>query len=124
MRVTRPLISGLALWAPPIALMALIFVLSAQPDLNSGLGTIDLIGRKLVHATEYGLLTFLWWRALRTIAAPRAALVLAVGISIGYAGTDEFHQSYVNGRHASPVDVLIDAAGAGVAAMLIMRRRA
>jgi VanZ family protein len=124
MPVTRPLISGLTLWAPPIALMALIFVLSAQPDLNSGLGTIDLIGRKLVHATEYGLLTFLWWRALRTVAAPRAALVLAVGISIGYAGTDEFHQSYVNGRHASPVDVLIDAAGACVAALLIMRRRA
>ena len=124
MPVTRPLISRLALWAPPIALMALIFFLSAQPDLNSGLGTIDLIGRKLVHATEFGLLTFLWWRALRTVAPPRAALVLAVGIAIGYAGTDEFHQSYVNGRHASPVDVLIDAAGAGVAATLIMRRRA
>ena len=124
MRVTRPLISGLALWAPPVALMALIFVLSAQPDLNSGLGTIDLIGRKLVHATEYALLTFLWWRALRTVAPPRAALMLALGISIGYAGTDEFHQSYVNGRHASPVDVLIDSAGAGLAAMLIVRRRA
>jgi VanZ family protein len=124
MPVTRPLISRLDPWAPPIALMAVIFVLSAQPDLNSGLGTIDLIGRKLVHATEYGLLTFLWWRALRTIAPPRAAVVLALGISIGYAGTDEFHQSYVNGRHASPIDVLIDAIGAGVAAALITRRRA
>jgi VanZ family protein len=123
MPVTRPLISRLALWAPPVALMALIFVLSAQPDLNSGLGTIDLIGRKLVHATEFGLLAFLWWRALRTVA-PTSALVLAVGISIGYAGTDEFHQSYVNGRHASPIDVLIDAAGAGAAAALIVRRRA
>ena len=124
MSVTRPLISGLALWAPPIALMALIFALSAQPDLNSGLGTIDLIGRKLVHATEYGLLTFLWWRALRTIASPRAAVALALGISIGYAGTDEFHQSYVNGRHASPIDVLIDATGAVAVAALLMRRRA
>jgi hypothetical protein len=27
---------------PPIALMAVIFALSAQPDLNSGLGTVDL----------------------------------------------------------------------------------
>src|SRR3954452_1897716 len=124
MAVTRPLISGLSLWAPPVALMALIFVLSAQPDLNSGLGTIDLIGRKLVHATEYGLLTFLWWRALRTIAPPRAAVVLALGISIGYAGTDEFHQSYVNGRHASPIDVLIDALGAGAVAVLLIRRGA
>jgi VanZ family protein len=124
MRVTRPLISRLDPWVPPIALMVVIFVLSAQPDLNSGLGTIDLIGRKVVHASEFGLLTFLWWRALRTIATPRTAILLALGISIGYAGTDEFHQSYVNGRHASPVDVLIDALGATIVAALVMRRHA
>jgi|SRR3954447_4195339 VanZ family protein len=124
MPVTRPLISRLDPWAPPIALMVVIFVLSAQPDLNSGLGTIDLIGRKVVHASEFGLLTLLWWRALRTIATPRTAILLALGISIGYAGTDEFHQSYVNGRHASPVDVLIDALGATIVAALLMRRHA
>jgi VanZ family protein len=123
MPVTRPLISRLDPWAPPIALMVVIFVLSAQPDLNSGLGTIDLVGRKIVHACEYALLCFLWWRALRTLATPRAAVVLALGISIGYAGTDEFHQRYVHGRHASPIDVGIDALGAGSAAMLLARRR-
>src|SRR3954454_2914778 len=122
MPVTRPLISRLDPWAPPIALMVVIFVLSAQPDLNSGLGTIDLIGRKLVHAGEYALLTFLWWRALRTIATPRAAIVLALGIAIGYAGTDEFHQHYVQGRHAAPTDMLIDAIGAAAAAFVIARR--
>src|SRR3954470_13835900 len=115
MPVTRPLISRLDPWAPPIALMVVIFVLSAQPDLNSGLGAIDLIGRKVIHATEYGLLCFLWWRALRTIATPRAAIVLALGIAIGYAGTDEFHQQYVQGRHAAPLDVFIDALGAAIA---------
>src|SRR5438046_3516549 len=122
MSVTRPLISRFDPWAPPIALMVVIFVLSAQPDLNSGLGTVDLIGRKLIHATEYGLLCFLWWRALRTIATPRAAIVLALGIAVGYAGTDEFHQQYVNGRHATPIHVLIDAAGAGIVAMFLGRR--
>ena len=124
MSVTRPLISRLDPWAPPIALMVVIFVLSAQPDLNSGLGTIDLIGRKLIHAGEYALLTFLWWRALKTFATPRVAIGLALGIAIGYAGTDEFHQSYVNGRHAAPVDVVIDALGASIAAVLLFRRRA
>src|SRR4051794_182174 len=122
MPVTRPLISRLDPWAPPIALMVAIFLLSAQPDLNSGLGTIDLIGRKLIHAGEYALLTFLWWRALRTITSPQSALVLALGISIGYAATDEFHQHYVQGRHAAPTDVLIDATGAAAAALLIRRR--
>jgi VanZ family protein len=122
MHVTRPLISRLDPWAPPVALMVLIFVLSAQPDLNSGLGTIDLVGRKLVHAGEYALLTFLWWRAFKTIATPRAAIVLALGIAVGYAVTDELHQHYVSGRHATPVDVAIDAAGASIAAVLIQRR--
>jgi VanZ family protein len=101
---------------PPLALMALIFFLSAQPDLNSGLGTIDLIGRKLIHATEYGLLTFLWWRALQNVPA-------AAAIAIAYAATDEVHQHFVHGRHASPVDVLIDATGVAVASAIILRRR-
>jgi VanZ family protein len=96
--------------------MALIFFLSAQPDLNSGLGTIDLIGRKIVHATEYGLLTFLWWRALKNVPA-------AAAIAIAYACTDEFHQHFVHGRHASPVDVLIDGLGVAVASAIILRRR-
>jgi VanZ family protein len=111
-------------WLPPFVLMAVIFLLSAQPDLNSGLGTIDLIGRKVIHATEYAALCFLWWRALRTIAAPGTAIVLALGIAIGYAGTDEFHQHYVHGRHGTPVDVVIDAIGACTAAAFLIRRRA
>jgi VanZ family protein len=96
--------------------MAVIFLLSAQPDLNSGLGAIDLIGRKIIHATEYGLLTFLWWRALRNVP-------LATAIAVAYACTDEIHQHFVPGRHASPVDVGIDAVGAATAALLIARRR-
>jgi VanZ family protein len=113
-----PFVSRLDPWAPPLALMAVIFLLSAQPDLNSGLGTIDLIGRKIVHATEYGLLTFLLWRALSS------SIPLAVAIAVAYACTDEFHQHFVHGRHASPIDVGIDAIGAATAALLIARRRA
>lgn len=102
--------------------MALIFALSAQSDLNSGLGTIDFVGRKLIHATEYGVLCLLWWRALRTVVESDRAIILAVAISIAYAATDEFHQTFISGRHGTPVDVLIDGAGAGVAAALIARR--
>jgi VanZ family protein len=115
-------LSRLDPWAPPIALMALIFFLSAQPDLSSGLGVWDLIGRKGVHATEYGLLVLLWWRALRHVAPGRWPIVLAVGIALGYAGTDEFHQTFVHGRHGTPVDVLIDSAGMAVVALLVARR--
>jgi VanZ family protein len=109
-------------WLPPVALMAAIFALSAQPDLSSGLGVIDTIGRKVVHAAEYALLAVLWWRALvRTPARPHAAL-LAFLIAVGYSATDEYHQSFVEGRHGSPLDVAIDAVGAGLALLAIRRR--
>ncbi len=107
-----------ARFAPPLAMMALIFTLSAQPDLNSGLGTIDLVGRKIVHMAEYGVLWFLWLRAL---GAPRPALAAAV--TIGYAMTDELHQMNVDGRVGSPIDVLIDATGVAIAYAIWSRRR-
>ena len=50
-------------------------------------------------------------------------MLLAVVISVAYAATDEAHQSGVEGRHGTPVDVLIDTAGALTAAALIVRRR-
>jgi VanZ family protein len=123
MRMAAPAIARrLDPWAPPLVLMAVIFVLSAQPDLNSGLGTIDLVGRKLIHASEYALLTFLWWRALRTVVAPKTAALFAFSLAVGYAGTDEFHQHFIKGRHGTPVDVGIDACGAAISALLIRRR--
>jgi VanZ family protein len=111
-------------WLPPLLLMAVIFALSAQPDLNSGLGLIDLIGRKIVHMSEYALLCFLWWRALRTVVAPGRVIPLAFAVAVAYACTDEIHQLSVHGRHGSPIDVGIDSLGAGIAALAIRRRTA
>ena len=108
-------------WAPPVAFMAVIFFLSAQPNLNSGLGLIDTIGRKVVHAGEYALLCFLWWRALRSVFDRIGALAPAWAIAAIYAVTDEYHQGFVNGRHASWVDVAIDSMGAGLFAILMYR---
>ena len=107
----------LDLWLPPLLLMGAIFFFSDQPSLNSGLGTIDLIGRKLIHFAEYALLTFLWWRALVTVTTPGRAALLAFLLSSGYAAMDEYHQTFVEGRHGSPVDWGIDSAGAAVAAL-------
>lgn len=103
-------------FGPPLALMALTFALSAQPNLNSGLGVIDLVGRKLVHATEYGLLWLLWHRALRWRRPALAALVAGA-----YAVTDEYHQHFVTGRVGSPVDWAIDVSGIAIAWLLWRR---
>ena len=102
--------------------MALIFFFSHQPDLSSGLGAWDTIGRKTVHAAEYALLCFLWWRALATVAPPRRALAAAAAISAAYAITDEFHQTFIEGRHGSPIDVLIDSVGIAATCVLVRRR--
>ena len=110
--------SAVSRFAPPLLLMAVIFALSAQPDLNSGLGTWDTVLRKLAHMAEYGLLWLLWWRALGYRNA-----VLPAAIAIGYSITDELHQTTVEGRHGSPVDVLIDSAGVALA-ILAARARA
>jgi VanZ family protein len=40
---------------------------------------------------------------------------LAGTIAVGYAITDEIHQTFVPTRNGSPVDVLIDAVGAAAA---------
>ncbi len=111
-------------WAPPLALVAVIWFFSSQPDLSSGLGVIDLVGRKLIHAGEYALLCFLWWRALRTVVRPRAALGTAIAIAIAYAVTDELHQSVIPTRQGAPLDVAIDAVGALLAALIVWRRAA
>lgn len=107
--------------------MGAIFYLSNQPDLSSGLGAIDLVGRKIVHAVEFGALWLLWWRALRSKLGEEAsmALALAFAVVLAYAGLDEYHQTFVEGRSGSPVDVAIDAAGAlaAMAAVILIRRR-
>ena len=104
-------------WLPPLALMGLIFFFSAQPDLNSGLGVYDTIGRKLLHMATYGVLWFLWWRALG-IEHPGPS----IAITLLYAASDEWHQTFVEGRHGSPWDVAIDAAGVGLAGLLVTIR--
>jgi VanZ family protein len=109
-----PTSAALRLWAPVVLWAAVIFAFSAVPDLSTGLGTWDLVLRKLAHAGEFAVLGALLLRALRD---ERAAL--AAGIA--YAISDEVHQHFVPGRVGSPVDVLIDSAGVAVGVLLWRR---
>jgi VanZ family protein len=99
-------------YAPPLAVMALIFALSATPDLSSGLGAWDFALRKLAHVTIFGVL----WLTLARATDWRRP-ILAIVIAILYASSDEVHQSFVQGRHGTPVDVAIDALGIGLAVL-------
>jgi VanZ family protein len=66
----------------------------------------------------FGILALLIRRALvATTGVPHPA-TWAIGLATLYALTDELHQGAVSGRHASPVDVAIDATGAVIAVAL------
>jgi VanZ family protein len=109
-----PTSAALRLWAPVVLWAAVIFAFSSVPDLGTGLGTWDLVLRKLAHAAEFAVLGAL---LLRAVAVERTALALG----IAYAATDELHQHFVPGRLGSPVDVLIDAAGLAIGVALWRR---
>ncbi len=103
-------------YAPALTLMGLIFLLSSRSDLPHVEGSLDVVLRKAAHMTEYGMLWALWLWAQPGPRPPATARALA--ITLAYAVSDELHQSFVTGRHASPFDVAIDAAGVGVAAAM------
>jgi VanZ family protein len=103
--------------------MGVIFALSGMPNDDPDRGVLHLIARKLAHFGEYALLSALWWRALRTRLEGRAALGWAVAICVAFACTDEYHQTFVDGRVGAASDVAIDSAGALAAAALISSRR-
>jgi VanZ family protein len=104
----------------PLALMALIFYLSAQSDPGPD---VPPMVRMLAHAGEFGLLTMLWAWALAPALALKRAAFLAAAIAFAYAVGDEYHQSFVPGRDGNPFDVAIDSVGIAVA-VVVLRTRA
>jgi len=77
--------------------------------------------RKSAHVTEYFVFSLLLLHGIRAGRREwrlRWALI-ALGIAALYASSDEFHQLFVPGRHASPWDVMIDVTGAALAQVTV-----
>jgi VanZ family protein len=114
---TKPVPTAALRALAPLALMGLIFFLSAQQDLDSGLGAWDEVLRTLAHATEYGGLALLWVWALGPITA--RAVPIGVAITLLYAVSDEYHQTFVATRAGTATDLVVDAAGVAVAIVVL-----
>lgn len=83
--------------------------------------------RKIAHFVLFLVLGILLSFALKVFGIKgNWAYLVAVGICILYAFSDELHQSFVPGRNAQLVDVLIDAVGAlaGIVMFGIMNKLA
>jgi VanZ family protein len=98
-------------WLPSIVLMTIIFLLSSIPSQEMpSFGSWDTIVKKGGHALGYGILALSYWFGMKW---DRKRLWLAFVLTGLYALSDEFHQSFVPGRHPSLVDALvIDTGGA------------
>lgn len=75
-------------------------------------GLADFLVKKSGHAAGYALLALINMRAL---GWDRKRWVWAWLLAVIYSATDEFHQSFVPGRHPAITDVGIDSFGAAVA---------
>jgi len=111
-------------WLPALLWMGVIFVASSRSHLPFYVNkTVDFATKKAGHVTEYGVLAFLLWRA---ISKEREWLALpslggAFVLSLLYAISDEFHQTFVLGRSGRLTDVGFDALGALLALGLVWR---
>lgn len=92
-------------WFPALMMMSIIFLFSSRStsELPNFLGW-DYVIKKTGHIVEYGLLALTLHFALRFKPEYRWVAWL---LAVLYAATDEYHQSFVPGRHSSLVDVLI-----------------
>ena len=76
--------------------------------------------RKLAHMSEYFVLAVCVSFPLYVYGLRGILLILFAGfISVGFACTDEFHQSFVAGRGPSKRDVMIDSIGAFAGILLV-----
>ncbi len=111
-------------WLPPLAWMGLIFFLSAQPDLpHAPSSLLDLLLKKTAHAFVYGVLTWLYLRAMsagRGRSPSDRLRLISLALALLYAASDEYHQTFVPGRNGQWPDVVVDGIG-GVIAILVSR---
>ena len=102
MRLTRLVTS----WLPAIIWMAFIFYLSAQ---SRPLGeTPSPAFSYVAHFGEYAVLALLLFWAQLSRGSWKGNLLLGLALSFAlsvvFAASDEYHQSFVSGRDASPLD--------------------
>ena len=111
-------------WGPAALIMAAIFGFSSIPsDEMPVFGVFDFIVKKGGHALGYGLLALCYLRGLKgeNNEVSMRWFYIAWGMAVLYSATDEFHQSFVPGRHPAVTDVLIDACGAALALFIANR---
>ncbi|HEV2066983.1 MAG TPA: VanZ family protein, partial [Thermomicrobiales bacterium] len=116
-RIIRPIPALAALlW------MGAIFALSARSTVPVPPGLTTELTSIAGHFCAYAALSALLWWAIEPRAMPaRQRMVLALAVAVLYGLTDEWHQSFVPGRDASLLDIVVDGIGALCGLALVQR---
>ena len=105
-------------WGPAVAQMALIFAISSLHQAPLPDGMSDKTG----HSIGYAILAVALFRAFARgswAGVSWRSGALAVGFSVLYGMSDEFHQKFVAGRSSDWADVAADFRGAVIGAALV-----
>ena len=99
-------------WGGVFAWCFFLFILSAQPHLRVP-GDIPE-SDKVAHLLVYGVLGWLWGRAVKVSWPGGSALIVLFSVVVFtgiYGLSDEWHQSYIPGRSADLLDGVVDMCG-------------
>lgn len=131
---------SILIWIPAIIWMLIIFLFSNQPGGGSGalskmvmafLAKYGLdfqawfgehavwVLRKLAHFSIYFILFLLLQWPIRSLKPWKTGKWIALGVTVLYAASDEFHQLFIPGRVGDILDVGIDSLGAITAFLLL-----
>jgi len=106
-------------WLPAVVMMGIIFIFSSLPSSSiPDYWSLDTLVKKGGHALGYGLLGLSYFYALPKRLSKFYRVLTALLMAVLFALSDEYHQSFVQGRNSSLSDVLIDGFGATLALVL------
>lgn len=91
----------------------------SENKMNQVIEKLNYLLRKVAHASEYFIFTILILIALKNSGVKGIKkFIIALIICFIYACTDEYHQTFVNGRTGQFSDTLIDTLGGFISCLM------
>ncbi len=77
---------------------------------------------KLIHASAYAVMAWLFWHVVHGLMSLNLLVVTTILFCSLYGISDEWHQSFIDGRQADVYDWLADSLGALLLTLTLWKR--